>query len=83
MKGWAALHVQAHYALYIALRKNCATRKLAPFDGMPACWSVALEQRVFVPQASAVQERFQAAVMDFQELLTVTNIVKLWVQALQ
>jgi len=42
-----------------------------------------LEQRVFLSQASAVQERFQAAVMDFQELLTVTSIVKLWVDALQ
>ena len=50
---------------------------------MPACWSVVLGQRFFLSQASAVQERFQAAVMDFQELLTVTNLVKLWVQALQ
>ena len=32
-------------------------------------------------QASAVQERFQAAVVDFQGVLTVTNIVKLWMQS--
>ena len=32
-------------------------------------------------QASAVQERFQAAVVEFQGVLTITNIVRLWMQS--
>ena len=61
--------------------------KCAFLDPMPllhmlgqAAWNL-FQQGVNAMQASAVQERFQAAVVDFQGVLTVTNIVKLWMQS--
>lgn len=43
----------------------------------------AADDALAVWQAATVQERFQAAVTHFQGALTVTNLVKLWEQALQ
>ena len=47
----------------------------------PDTGSEALSSGLFVLQASAVQERFQAAVMGCQDPLTVTTLVRLWVNA--
>jgi hypothetical protein len=49
----------------------------------PDSGSKALISGLFVLQASAVQERFQAAVMGCQDPLTVTTLVRLWVNAQQ